>query len=94
MAAAAEQKIPLVEMERELFGFDHGELGGSILERWGFPRELSDLVRLHHAPVDETHSFPAAALSVADTLARLGGKGSQLREEVRQEIQRYLASLN
>lgn len=28
------------------------------------------------------------------TLARLGGKGSQLREEVRREIQRYLSSLN
>jgi hypothetical protein len=28
------------------------------------------------------------------TLARLGGKGSQIREEVRREIQRYLSSLN
>ncbi len=28
------------------------------------------------------------------TLARLGGKGSQIREEVRREIQHYLSSLN
>ena len=89
IAAAAEQKIPLVEMERELFGFDHGELGGSILERWGFPRELSDLVRLHHAPIDETHSFPAAALSVADTLAaalRQGSSGSPYPPAISDEV--------
>ena len=89
IAAAAEQKVPLVEMERELFGFDHGELGGSILERWGFPRELSDLVRLHHAPVDETHSFPAAALSVADTLAaalRQGSSGSPHPPAISDEV--------
>ena len=77
---------PLVEMERELFGFDHASSEEYPRMR-GSPR-LSDLVRLHHAPVDETHSFPAAALSVADTLAALrqGSSGSPHPPAISDEV--------
>jgi len=89
IAAAAAEKIPLVDMERRILGFDHGELGGTILERWGFPRELTDLVRFHHSPGEETNSFPAAALSMADTLAaalRQGSSGSPHPPSISDEV--------
>ena len=30
-------------LEREALGFDHGELGGRLLERWNFPITLQGL---------------------------------------------------
>ncbi len=69
IAAAEAKRVPLVEMEREMLGFDHAELGGSLLEGWGFPRSLSDLVRFHHLPEKQESSFTLAILAAADTLA-------------------------
>lgn len=39
----------LVEVERDSFGFDHGELGGRVCERWTLSRLVTDVVRHHHA---------------------------------------------
>lgn len=79
MKSAAERKIPLVEAEREELGFDHAELGGCLVEKWCFPRSLSQLVKNHHNTIEGMDSFPAAILSTANVLAtatRLGNGGS------------------
>ena len=79
MKTAAERKIPLAEAEREELGFDHAELGGCLVEKWCFPRSLSQLVKNHHNTAEGMNSFPAAILSTADVLAgaiRLGNGGS------------------
>ena len=79
MKTAAERKIPLVEAEREELGFDHAELGGSLVEKWCFPRSLTQLVKNHHNTAEGINSFPAAILSTADVLAtvtRIGNGGS------------------
>ncbi len=77
---AAAERVPLLETERKTLGFDHAELGGALLDKWGFPRAISDLVRFHHAPEDEMNSFPVAVLAFADVLAgalRQGRSGSK-----------------
>ncbi len=77
LAAAEAEKAPLVEMERRMLGFDHAELGGRLLEKWGFPRILSDLVRYHHLPEKkEEDSFSLGVLAVADVLAGVLFPGS------------------
>ncbi len=79
MKTAAERKIPLVEAEREELGFDHAELGGCLVDKWCFPRSLSQLVKNHHNAAEGMTSFPAAILSAADVLAgaiRLGNGGT------------------
>ena len=43
--AGKEEK--LVEMERELFGVDHAELGGYMLALWGLPENIVDAVSGH-----------------------------------------------
>ena len=73
---AAERKIPLVEAEREELGFDHAELGGCLVEKWCFPRSLSQLVKNHHDAAEGVNSFPAAILSTADILAAATGLGN------------------
>jgi len=63
-------------MERRMLGFDHAELGGRLLEKWGFPRILSDLVRYHHLPEKKEDSFSLGVLAVADVLAGVLFPGS------------------
>lgn len=41
-------------------GFDHAEAGAVVLERWGFPPDVIEAVRFHHAP--EKSDIPLAAV--------------------------------
>lgn len=45
--AAAKQSGNLGELEREQFGFDHAELGASLLDLWRMPRFLVETTRRH-----------------------------------------------
>jgi len=58
---------PLSEMEYEVLGFDHTEVGSALLEKWKFPAQLVKNVKYHH------HSRPvqteASIVNIADCLA-------------------------
>jgi len=45
-----EERINATDAEVAIFGSDHAEIGGLILERWKLPSALTNAVRLHHAP--------------------------------------------
>ena len=92
IAEAAGEKLPLHVLEREALGFDHGELGGRLLERWNFPITLSGLVLSHHGNQSPGKNCAAAILEAADILASVTGEGgsgsrhvSPLPEEVWKE---------
>lgn len=36
------------EVERQIYGFDHAELGGCAAREWGFPPAIVDTVEFHH----------------------------------------------
>ncbi len=38
----------MAEIEKELIGFTHPEVGALIAEKWHFPKEFSEAIRLHH----------------------------------------------
>jgi diguanylate cyclase (GGDEF)-like protein len=40
--------VPIDVFERETFGFDHQEVGGAVLEEWGFPPSIVEPIRYHH----------------------------------------------
>ena len=42
----------LSELERKLFGVAHDELGGYLLNWWGFPYCLAEAALYHHKPLD------------------------------------------
>jgi len=48
LATTTDGDLDLLNRERSIFGIDHCEAGGSILEQWGFPKELCDVALLHH----------------------------------------------
>jgi HD-like signal output (HDOD) protein len=50
LISAAEREIDLLDVERELFGLDHGEAGRWLLAQWGCPLELQNVAAKHENP--------------------------------------------
>jgi len=58
------------EIERELFGFDHADVGYWLSERWNLPVTLSEAIHYHHRPESATEMPELAQLvHLADKLA-------------------------
>jgi putative nucleotidyltransferase with HDIG domain len=49
-ALARKRQIALEEVEKDIFGAGHGELGAYLLGLWGMPPELVECAALHHSP--------------------------------------------
>lgn len=69
MTLAAVRGRCLDEVERELMGFDHGTVGGELLQKWSFPESLTHAVRHHHLPADAVPTLEPAIVHVAESLA-------------------------
>ncbi len=48
---ARENFLPLVEAEKQVFGYDHTEVASLLMAAWQFPESLRTLVTYHHDPV-------------------------------------------
>lgn len=72
----------LYQAEWELGGFDHGTIGGILLERWNMPDSLVECVALHHRPDEATnHPVETATIHLADLIAnalKLGRSGERM----------------
>ncbi|MDD2720051.1 MAG: HDOD domain-containing protein [Gallionella sp.] len=44
---------PAVDIEQELLGMTHGEIGAHLGRHWGLPEEIIAVMRYHHTPDDE-----------------------------------------
>lgn len=60
----------LCEVETDLLGVDHAELGGRLLESWGLPEPLIRLTRFHHQ-ADALPEEEIQLLRQADQLAHV-----------------------
>lgn len=79
---AKDRETHLYEAERELTGFDHGTVGGALLQEWNMTESLVECVALHHRPSLATR-FPVetATIHLADLVAnalRLGCSGERI----------------
>jgi putative nucleotidyltransferase with HDIG domain len=71
-----EAEKDLMELEREVLGMDHAELGALYLEKQSVPEIFAEIVRFHHQPeLAPTHGLVAAAVQVADLLVQQGKIG-------------------
>ncbi len=68
------------EIEREVIGVDHEQLGMALCEKWSFPKSCQLVAGFHHEP-----ELPAAGarsivtlIAVADSMAALAGQGFTL----------------
>jgi putative nucleotidyltransferase with HDIG domain len=84
MAKAEEQGRPLYQVEEELSGITHAEIGAYLLGFWGLPISITEAVAYHHSPGKVPHDrFDAlAAVYVANLLAHEhGGRTKDARVE-------------
>lgn len=63
--------------EKNVIGFDHGEVGSMLLNRWKFPAVISQPIELHHkSDIPEgAYANEIAMLRIADTLSQEQGFG-------------------
>ena len=68
-ALSLETKRPLVEIEEEILGISHAELGALYLERHRLPEIMIASARYHHRPeASPQHRHTLAAVRLADML--------------------------
>jgi HD-like signal output (HDOD) protein len=75
---AREQRRPSADVEREMLGVTHAEIGAYLLGAWGLPMSIVEAVAYHHTPAKArmVTKDVLAAVHVADALVsahRAGG---------------------
>jgi len=69
----------LHEVEMDVLGFDHAEVGCALAEKWGLHPDLGNSVRYHHSPsMKDEYLLSAGIVHLADVIAhalQLGGSG-------------------
>ncbi len=59
------------DLEREMLGFDHAELGGALLKKWKIPASISEPVACHHIPGSaEQFRLETALIHLADIICQ------------------------
>ncbi|HUH66416.1 MAG TPA: HDOD domain-containing protein [Syntrophales bacterium] len=69
----------LYDVEKEMLGFNHAELGRKLMQFWNLPPSLEEVVACHHMP-QEARRYPieASVVHIADILVhaiQLGNSG-------------------
>jgi len=80
-----ERQRPLPEIEREIFGFDHQEVGAKLLKSWLLPKEIYEPIRHHHleSTVPEKYRVTTTIVCIAKDLSSFYN-GSQDVDKIRQ----------
>ncbi len=76
---ARKQPVALWDIEKEMFGANHGEIGACLIGMWNMPSAIVDAAALHHEPPlgEDQQITPLAAVHIANVLERelwLGGE--------------------
>jgi putative nucleotidyltransferase with HDIG domain len=80
---------PDFEIEREIFGFDHTEVGGELLKVWQMPKTLAEAVRYHHYPNEASEAIMDVCLiHIANGMTLVAEQGLDL-ESKSEEILPY-----
>jgi hypothetical protein len=58
------QPVPIWEIEKEIFGANHGEIGGCLIGMWNMPRPVVEAAALHHEPPTGEHEHLDALTAV------------------------------
>jgi putative nucleotidyltransferase with HDIG domain len=75
LRVAREGEMTFVEAERELFGFDHAEVGGVMAEKWSLPEEVRDAVARHHQVLLDDSNPLLDTVVMANWVAKTVGVG-------------------
>lgn len=74
---AREKNIELYMAEREILGFDYGQVGAALMREWGLPKSLQEMTEFHNEPEkasdykNETAIIHIAAAITQNTINQL-----------------------
>jgi len=91
---SAAESIPLHVAEQQIIGTDHTVVGGMLVEKWQFPKQLTDNIRNHHSeilPKNTVQSCLFVANQISKKLA-LGNAGNPVAEEIPPVLQEHLGA--
>ncbi|MCX7192780.1 MAG: HDOD domain-containing protein [Proteobacteria bacterium] len=84
LSLSIDQSISLHLAEQQIIGTDHTVIGAMLMEKWQFPRQLTETIRNHHGEIsadDTVQSCLFAANQISKQLG-LGNSGNLLAEEL------------
>ncbi|MBN1850185.1 MAG: HDOD domain-containing protein [Deltaproteobacteria bacterium] len=64
--------------EKEILGFDHGEIAAEVCKTWKIPNSLITAIRYHHHPLRSHGDILTYIVHIADSLALMSGIGTGL----------------
>ena len=65
------------DLELEVLGFDHADIGAALMNHWNLPKSLSEVIAHHHDPIEApSHGYEASILHLADIFAKTMQSGS------------------
>ncbi|HOO47560.1 MAG TPA: HDOD domain-containing protein, partial [Deltaproteobacteria bacterium] len=91
---AREGSRPLVEVEDEILGMNHAEIGRDVLAHWKLPQVYEESVWCHHAPVkviDDEQFRIAGVVHIANILAHMscvGASGNNYPQKISRQLLR------
>lgn len=66
------ERSDLSKLEKEVYGFDHAEVGALAAQRWNLSEPVCDMILYHHNPTSAPQALLMShIISVADTLTYL-----------------------
>lgn len=77
IALADRESCPLHEAERRSYGFDHGDVGALLAEKWSLPPMLHSAIAHHHRAQSAAGTDLTCIVAAADVLAHQCGLGNQ-----------------
>jgi HD-like signal output (HDOD) protein len=71
---ARTEGLPLHEAEQSVLGFTHCESGRLLADRWELSPDLSEVIAMHHTPLEaRDHAALVALVELSDLLCRVSG---------------------
>ncbi len=68
------ENMSYVNAEAEVLGFDHGQVGAKIIEKWNLPPELGEAIEFHHRPFEALMNIELVSIvHVSDGLVMMMG---------------------
>ncbi|MGC9325425.1 MAG: HDOD domain-containing protein [Desulfomonilia bacterium] len=92
ISQAASDSRPLVDVEQDMLGTTHAEVGREVLSHWKLPRFYEEAVWSHHAPVqviDEDQFLLSGIVHIANILthmASIGASGNNFPQTVTSQL--------
>ncbi|VAW86999.1 Predicted signal transduction protein [hydrothermal vent metagenome] len=80
---AAHPETPVSELEIQIFGITHTEVGAQLMDKWRLPEEIIVAAREHHNPdYDGEHAAYAKIVMLADYILKGHGMGDAPSQDV------------